>query len=336
MKKFLTLLAAVLAAAALAAQPVSEIDLQVGQTMKFYPAGTHLKGFSVEEGAEYIQASQTGCQLTLKGLKAGDATLRLSLRAGKESRLLVHVKSVSFIRPAGKTDQPETPQWTGTYELRLPSNHYSIIYHSFNQDGSERMRESYSCIDNVFVEGECFKSEDGYDGMEDIISLYDFDTKLGYSGGLMPNGHYKMYYGDGNAIVPENIRDGQDWFDMYAPKSLAVALYGISPAEFGRDNHGDDDVEGGTIMQRIRMAGASQSQLKRFYRGEETVCGVKCWVFDFRGKNFYGYGGFCVWIDPATGLVLRHEAEEGGGFIVTRYDLNYQAWDIQIRPELYE
>ena len=341
MKKILTLWVALCAAFALSAQPVSEIDLLVGQTMKFYPAGTHLTGFSVEDGAEFVQVSQAATQLTLKGLKAGDATLRLSLRAGKESKLLVHVKSVSFVKPAAKPEgpqpeEPKTPEWTGTYELRMPAFNYSIIYHSFNEDGRERMRESYSCIDGVYVEGECFESEDGYAGMEDIISVFDFNKEQGYNGGLMPDGHYRMYYGDGNAITPENIRDGQIWFEMYAPSSLGDALYGTDPAAFGRDNEGDDKVENGTIMQRIRMTGGNQSQLKRFYRGMETVCGRKCWVFDFRGKNFYGYGGFCVWVDPETGLVLRHESEEGGGFIVTRFDLDYNDWDILIRPDLFE
>ena len=330
------LLAGITAFAATGARSESEIDLLVGQTMKFYPAGTHLNGFYVEDGAEYIQASLTGHQLTLKGLKAGDATLRLELRAGKQSQLIIHVKSVSFIKPASKTDQPKDPEWTGIYQLRLPADHYSIIYHSFNSDGRERMRESYSCIDGVYVEGECFESEDGYDGMEDIINMYDFNTSLGYSGGLRPNGHYAMYYADGDIIAPENERYARTWFETYAPKSLSVALLGIDPAVFGRDNNGDDSIENGTIMQRIRMTGGKQSQLKRFYRGTETICGRECWVFDFRGKNFFGYGGFCVWVDPETGLTLRHESEEGGGFIVTRFDLDYRAWDVQIRPELFE
>ena len=336
MRKLISFWVALTAAFMLAAQPVSEVDLLVGQTMKFYPAGTHLTGFSVQEGDEYVEVSQAGAQLTLKGLKAGDATLRLSLRAGKESQLLIHVRSVSFIRPAAKTDPPQNPEWTGTYELRLPADHYSIIVHSFNEDGRERIRESYSCIDGVYVEGECFESEDGYDGMEDIINMYDCNATLGYSGGLKPNGHYAMYYADGDKIAPENEQYARSWFETYAPESLDVALYGIEPAAFGRDNNGDDSLENGTIMQRIRMTGGNQSQLKRFYRGTETVCGRECWVFDFRGKNFFGYGGFCAWVEPETGLVLRREGEEGGGFIVTRFDLDYREWDIQIRPELFE
>jgi hypothetical protein len=336
MKRILAFLVAATAALALAAQPVSEIDVLLGQTMKYYPAGTHLIGFSVVEGEENVEVTQIGHLLELKGLKAGDAKLRLALRAGKESELLVHVKSVSFIRRTTKPEEPQAPEWTGFYELRLPENHYSIIFHSFESDGRERVQESYSCIDNVFVVGESCESEDGFGGMSDIIDVFDFSDQLGYNGGLMPNGHYKLFYGDGNEINPDNVRDGEEWFKMYAPETLAVALIGIDPADFGRDNHGDEDLENGTIMQRIRMTGGNQSMLKRYYKGEEIVCGRTCWVFDFRGTNLLGYGGYCVWIDTETGLALRHEAEDGGGFIVTRFDLNYTDWDIEIRPDLFE
>lgn len=323
--------------AAFAAEPLSEMDILVGQEQRLIPAGPLLTGFSVEEGEDFLEVNRAGFMLTMKGRRAGNTKLRLELRDGQSSTLLVHVKSV-HIRPIlkpGETE-PEKPDWTGTYELRLPESNYSIIYHSFNEDGRERMWESYSCVGNVFVEGESFESEDGYDGMEHIINMYDFNTGLGYSGGLKPNGRYAMYYADGDQIAPENETYARDWFKTYAPETLADALYGIDPAAFGRDNNGDDDLENGTIMQRIRMTGGNQSQLKRYYKGEEIVCGRNCWVFDFRGKNFYGYGGYCVWVDTETGLVLRHEAEEGGGFLVTRFDLNYTDWDIQIRPELFE
>ena len=343
MKKILAFCLAVTAALALSAQevpavtPVSEIDLLVGQTQQLIPAGPLLTGFSVEEGENFLEVSRAGYMLIMKGLKAGDTRLRLDLRDGQASSLLVHVKSV-HVRPILKPGEkePERPEWTGVYELRLPADHYSIIWHSFNQDGRESVQQSCSCIDGVFVEGESFESEDGYDGMEHIINMYDCNNELGYSGGLRPNGRYAMYYADGDQIAPENERYAREWFKTYAPDPLAEALYDSDPAAFGRDNNGDDKLENGTIMQRIRMTGGNQSQLKRFYRGEDTVLGRKCWVFDFYGKNFYGYGGFCVWVDTETGLVLRHEAEEGGGFIVTRFDLDYRDWDIEIRPDLFE
>lgn len=344
MKKFLAFLVATAAALALAAHetpdvtPVSEIDLLVGQSQQLIPAGPLLTGFSVEEGQDFLEVSRSGYMLVMKGKRPGDAKLRLDLRHGQSSPLVVHVKSVS-VRPSGKPGEtkPERPEWKGVYELRMPENHYSIICHSFNEDGRERIRKSFSCIDNLFVEGETFESEDaGYRGMSDIISMYDYGDQLGYNGGLMPNGHYKMFYGDGNEISPDNISDARQWFEMYAPPSLAEALFGSEMADFGRDNHGDDKVENGTIMQRIRMVGASQSQLKRYYRGDDIICGRKCWVFDFCGTNLYGYGGYCVWVDTETGLVLRQENQEGGGFIVTRFDLNYTDWDIEIRPDLFE
>lgn len=336
MKKICLLWSILATALTLSAQPVSEIDLLVGQTLSYTAAGTHLTGFVVEEGEEFVQVSRDGLKLTLKGLKKGDATLLLSLRGGQSSTLLVHVLATSFSRPAGKTDKPgDTPEWTGHYELRLPRTNYSIIVHSFREGWRWDIMETFSCIGETFVRSECFESEDGYNGMEDLISMFDFQTKLGCSGGMHPEGNYVMYYGDGNEIVPENRKDGIWHFESYAPRSLAMALYNIDPAGFGRDPGEDDTLPSGTIMQRIRMTGGSQHHLKRFYRGDETVCGRSCWVFDFRGSNLFGYGGYCIWVDQQTGLVLRQEAEEGGGFIVTRFDLNYTDWDIQIRPDLF-
>lgn len=337
MNKIIALVAVLLTALTLAAQPVSEIDLLVGQTLSYTAAGTHLTGFAVEDGQEFVQASRDGLKLTLKGLKKGDATLLLSLHGGQSSKLLVHVLPTSFSRPAGKTDKPEDqPEWTGHYELRLPQTNYSIIYHSFREDWRWDIMETYSCIGETFVQSECFESEDGYNGMEDLISMFDFRTKLGYSGGLHPEGYYVMYYGDGNEIVPESRHDGISHFESYAPRSLEMALYGSEPAGFGRDPGEDETLQSGTIMQRIRMIGGSQHHLKKFYRGDETVCGRTCWVFDIRGTNLFGYGGYVVWVDQETGLVLRQEAEGGGGFIVTRFDLDYHDWDIQIRPDLFK
>ena len=341
MKRILTIaVMLVVGIAAFAAEPLSEIDILVGQELRLMPAGPLLDGFAVEEGEDFLEVHRAGYMLTMKGLRAGDTKIRLDLRAGQTSTLLVHVKKLR-VRPIIKPgepepEQPQAPEWTGTYELRLPENHYSIIYHCFNSDGSERIRETYSRIDNVYVDSMCFESEDGYNGVEDIIRMFEYSRRLGYTGGLHPSGHYVMHYADGDKIAPENEESAHVWFDTYAPQPLAEALYDIEPAGFGRDNHGDDKLLNGTIMQRIRMAGGDQSRLKRFYRGDDVVCGRDCWVFDFFGKSFFGYGGFCVWVDQQTGLVLRHEAEEGGGFIVTRFDLNYTDWDIQIRPELFE
>ena len=341
MKRILTIAVMLVAGiAAFAAEPLSEMDILVGQELRLMPAGPLLDGFAVEEGEDFLEVHRAGYMLTMKGLRAGDTKIRLDLRAGQTSTLLVHVKKLR-VRPIIKPgepepEQPQAPEWTGTYELRLPENHYSIIYHSFNSDGSERMRETYSCIDNVYVDSMCFESEDGYNGVEDIIRMFEYSRRLGYTGGLHPNGHYVMHYADGDKIAPENEESAHVWFDTYAPQPLAEALYDIEPAGFGRDNHGDDKLLNGTIMQRIRMAGGDQSRLKRFYRGDEVVCGRDCWVFDIRGTNLFGYGGYVIWVDQQTGLVLRHEAEEGGGFIVTRFDLDYHDWDILIRPDLFE
>ncbi|MCR4860624.1 MAG: hypothetical protein K5910_08185, partial [Bacteroidales bacterium] len=144
MRRILTLAVMLVAGiAAFAAEPLSEIDILVGQEQRLIPAGPLLTGFSVEEGEDFLEVSRAGYMLTMKGRRAGDTKLRLELRDGQSSTLLVHVKSVR-IRPIikpGETE-PEKPEWTGTYELRLPADHYSIIYHSFNSDGGERMMET--------------------------------------------------------------------------------------------------------------------------------------------------------------------------------------------------
>ena len=336
MKKLAILAALLTAALTLPAQNVTEYDMTVGQTLTTCPAGTHLTGYAVESGDEHIDVSQNGIRLTVKGLKPGDAQLRLQLRGGKSGTMLIHVKARSFVRPAGKDEPQETrPEWNGWYELRMPETNYSIIWHSFRENGKEDMIESYSCIGDVFVRGTTYLNGIDDGELEDHIDRYDFRTELAYVGGLFDD-RYKYWYGDGNEIIDANKPSGHDWFESYAPKSLSMALYNTDLAGFGRDNNGDDRLEAGTIMQRIRQTGGNQSPLKRYYRGEETVCGVKCWVFDFRGTNIFGYSGFCAWIDPDTGLELREENEDGSGFIVTRFNLDYHAWDVEVRPELFQ
>ena len=72
--------------------------------------------------------------------------------------------------------------------------------------------------------------------------------------------------------------------------------------------------------------------MAQFYKGEETICGVKCWVFDFRGKGVSGYGSSCWWIDPSNGLVLKRVDEDGSRWEVTSYNLDYKVWDKETNP----
>ena len=108
--------------AAFAAEPLSEIDILVGQEQRLMPAGPLLTGISVEEGDNFLEVQRAGYMLIMNGVRAGDAKLRLDLRGGQSSTLLVHVKSV-HVRPIVKPGEPEPerPDWTGVYELRLPA-----------------------------------------------------------------------------------------------------------------------------------------------------------------------------------------------------------------------
>ena len=74
------------------------------------------------------------------------------------------------------------------------------------------------------------------------------------------------------------------------------------------------------------------SSLSEFYVGNETVCGVKCWVFDTDG-----YGGITIkyWVDPSNGCCLKYEGRGNGGAVkstmqVKTYNLNYHVWTFDV------
>ena len=77
-------------------------------------------------------------------------------------------------------------------------------------------------------------------------------------------------------------------------------------------------------------------ELKKYYIGDETVCGIKCWGFDSNGINT-----ICCrfWIDPSNGAVLKYEwydEAEVDGDEVTVYDLNYTELDKSFYPADYD
>lgn len=78
----LSLLTGVRAQGVPAVTPISEIDLLVGQTQQLIPAGPLLTGMSVEEGENFLEVQRAGYMLIMKGVRAGDAKLRLDLRGG--------------------------------------------------------------------------------------------------------------------------------------------------------------------------------------------------------------------------------------------------------------
>ncbi len=335
MKKILfTLLFAFISVAGLSAatERVTEINVIVGESVRIHPAGMLLLGVSPEEGAEFADLSQEGYAVLIKGLKEGKASYKLSLRYGKTGKLLVNVVTRSFTRRAKKDEEPEKPQWAGGYELRIPENNFCISYSYFGSDGEEDKETTWARIDDTVIHSD-YSYEEGWAA----YSKYDYVENLGYSGGFNSDMEFRYYLADGDAPDgPAGIEAGHNWFDEYAPQPAGTALYGEMPTWFGWDNQLRDYLEPGMVIQRMRQYGRKQSYLNRFYRGEEEVFGVKCWVFDMRGMGSYGVSDLCWWIDPATGLALKYLAEDGSGMIVKTYNLDYREWDVFARPELFQ
>jgi len=227
----------------------------------------------------------------------------------------------------------EKPQWTGPYALQMPEDHFRISLRTFDSQGRTVTKETVARIDYMIAHNTLFL--DGEEKSE-VHERFDYQAELGYNGGRGSDDHVHLFFGDGNPVLPENEDEGRDWFEEYAPEPAASAVLAFVPelCEFGWDNQADPDTDPGIVLQRMRQLGRAQSFLDRFYTGEEEVCGVKCWVFDFRGKGSYGLGDSCWWIDPATGLALRRQSPDGSGFAVEILDLDYRLWTLDVRPEL--
>ncbi len=328
MKKILTLIVLALFAAsavAAAAEPVNEVTVILGNTVKTHPAGFLLQGATVSDGAEFIKLETIHHGLSITGVKEGLATVKLSYLGGKTAEMRVRVAT----RAAQK---PEAPKWTGPYALNIPKDNYCISYAELNSNEVEDIVTTIARIGDIFVSSSHDIDEDW-----NVFNKFEYNTRLGYNGGFTSEKSFMYMYGDGASLDdPNGKKDGEAWFEEYAPAPEEGILHAAFPlCLFGWDNQNNDRYETGIVMQRMRQYGRQQSYLQRFYRGEETVCGVKCWVFDMRGQGSYGVGDLCWWIDPETGLALKCLDENGSGMVVLSYDLNYSQWDIVARPELY-
>lgn len=329
-RTILSLLAAFVSlSCVMAAGRSSEMTVIAGQTVTVHPAGMLLEGVAAIDGEEFVKVKQVGKALEIKGEKEGLATLSLSLRYGQAMTYRVRVVTRSFMtRSEGK---PEGPEWTGRYELHIPQDNYCISYTYFNPGFAEVSEVIVARIAETVVKADCYYDEGGC-----AFNKFDYDAELGYNGGFNSEDVFMYFLGDGASLDdPAGLADGEAWFEEYAPQPASDALLVEAPLLFGWDNQGNDDLETGIVMQRMRQYGREQSYLKRFYRGEEEVLGIKCWVFDMRGQGSYGVGDLCWWIDPKTGIALKYMDERGGGMMVKTYDLDYHEWDVFARPELF-
>jgi hypothetical protein len=340
---------AALAQEAPAKETVSDLSLIVGQTITTHPAGMFPSSYTVVEGGDCVRISQAGIIYTFTGLKVGDATVKLTYAEGYPMTLRIHVRQHSFaegpdviIDPPAPEEPGGTaakPKWTGHCVFWVPANWYCIQYRQFGADGKDTGTETFALIDNMLVRNTLYieSPEKGfYCSM--VCERFDYSTKLGYYGGMaMDDKRARLWYGDGNEIASENEEDGHSWFKTFAPKKTSDALLYLSGplTDFGRDNehYDEDELQPGAVLQRFRQYRRDEAYLGQFYRGEEEICGVKCWVFDFRHLKDYGIADGCWWVDPTNCLTLQFIGLDGSGFSVIRYDLDYTRWDLTTRPE---
>ncbi len=335
MRKILfSLLLAVLGAFAASGAGERDVTLAEGQTLQFYPARALLTGAVLETGADCVELQRVGALVILRGLKAGEATARLSLRGGESLPMRIHVlqNTFSYHKPA----PADKPKWSGPYALRIPEDHFRIVYYDFSSGKADKLR--YVARIGHEVYSSCFSVDEEEGTPLDVSELYDYDKQFGYSGGLDGENNYRFYYADGSPVAPENEDEARDWFDEFAPDPASTTMHGycMPLLDFGWVYQGnDDEFERGIVLQRMTQLGRPQSFLERFYQGEERLCGIDCWVFDFRGQGVYGLGDSCWWIDPATGLALQRIDADGSGFSVIEMDLDYHVWDAETRPEQF-
>ena len=333
MRKLLfSLLLTVLGALAASGAEGRDVTLAEGQTLQFFPARALMTGATLESGAGCVELRQVGPLVLLRGLKAGEATARIALRGGESLPMHIHVLQNSF--SSHKPAAAEKPKWGGHYELRVPEDRFRIVYYDFSSGKADKLRYVARIGNEVYSSYFCVDEEENRP--LDVAELYDYDKELGYSGGLDGDGSYRLYYADGNTVAPENEEEARDWFEEYAPDPASTTMHGycMPLLDFGWVYQGNDDAfERGIVLQRMTQLGRPQSFLERFYQGEETLCGISCWVFDFRGQGAYGLGDSCWWIDPATGLALQRIDADGSGFTVIDIDLDYGAWDSETRPD---
>lgn len=254
---------------------------------------------------------------TIKGVKHGLVELTATLVDGKTKKCKVRVNI-----QASASDKTSS-KWQGPYELKIPKDNWHVEY---TIKGQEVHKLCAARIGDIYV-----KVSHRDEGA--IYEKFDYAKQFGYQG-TFSGDKFKYYYADGNPIEKEGEESAKAWFDEYAPQPADESFIG-GPSDmvlFGYVAADDDDLRG-EIMQMMRQYNRNQSQLAKYYVGDETICGVKCWKFDFRKRPFYGSEGSCYWIDPSNGLCLKCLRESGDGFEVSVYDLDYNNWTPDMRPE---
>ena len=346
-----------------ASQTATHVNVVVGETIEFMPpAGLLMTSFSIESGSEFVTVSASGEKLKIKGIKVGEAKLQLQYPKGKTMPLFVHVKQRSFAgmpQPTEKPqvgnpgtlvepediDKPDKPEsrWMENYVFNPPVKNFLFSWTFFDEDGHVISENTIARVDDYFIEQDVVPKSKENDVPHTIWSVhtYDYNSRLATNGDLGDDQHFHMFYADGFEVIPENEDEGRRDFYDFAPRfsdKRSIITMEIVKKR-GRAEETDDDYYEKLklypdFMDDLRKYSFKQSYLNKFYRGMENICGVNCWVFDFRKLKDFGFAEGCWWVDPATGIPMQHMSCDGRYWTTMIYDLNYTAWDSFGDPRL--
>ena len=297
------------------AQPKNPVfTLFVGQEY-VWDTGAEVTSVTLGSNNGVVSTTHKGSKVTIKGLKRGLVSVNAKLKDGKTKKCTVRVKLADNVSTTPGTG------WTGHYELKMPTDNWHIAYKTFSEgriDRAGRIGHLYCRVDDLGPEK----------GL--IYHRFNENTRRGYEAcGNDPKFRHTDDAGD------EGSEDY--YFREFAPKPFDTEAFlhgaGIL-AMFGyvaKSGYGN----GGDILQTYYTYNMDYNkELPKYYAGEETVCGVKCWKFDYRKHSLNGSPGSCYWIDPANGLCLKELREDGMGFEVLIYDLDYHSWTPDLFPEM--
>jgi len=259
-------------------------------------------------GEDCVTVTHQGATVTIKGKKIGLAELTATLSDGTKKLCKVRVTTA----PA------RAEQWKGNYEQKVPKDNFHIEYRDFEEGKTYRVGR----INTMYAE--VYPLDDG-----EVYERFDYAINQGYQAySIDPS--FKHYDDSGG----DSKEDLENFFRTFGPQNPDVSFAdgGWNLVEFGWINTSDEGMRG-DVMQTFHGFSWPVSRLADYYVGEETICGVRCWMFDTRNRPPSGSEGSCYWIDPSNGLCLKRITGDGGGFEVFTYDLNYTKWTTDMFPE---
>lgn len=280
----------------------------IGQSVE-WETDADIKTIIKSGNIDCVKVTHTGNKAVIRGVKLGLAKLHASLQGGGKEKCQVRV-----------TDSSAEKQWTGPYELKIPVDNWHIALRELETGYVDHAAR----IGHIFAE---VNQNEPHIGT--IYERFNFNTRRGYQASSL----------DPKFRHTDDAGDDEDWdleryFREFAPKDVNRSFLdgAFQLAEFGYVGTGFEDYHG-DVLQDFHTYGWPTSKLARYYAGDETFLGIKCWKFDTRKAPPSGDMGAVYWIDPSNGLCLKKVRTDGGGFEVVIYDLDYHNWTSDVFPE---